>query len=112
MKTRLTMLKFLIILCGFFAMTAVFGQTTYTWTNSAGGDLATAANWNPNGVPLGNNSDTMQFDGQTAGPVAATSNTGAQTGYSGGAWGTEYSPHGESSQFGGHLHYAWYIIGS
>ena len=29
MKTRLTILKFLIILCSIFATTAVFGQTTY-----------------------------------------------------------------------------------
>ncbi len=90
MKTSLTILKPTIILCSIFATTAVFGQMTYTWTNSAGGDLAGSTNWNPNGVPNPNDAnvgDTMQFDGQSSGPVAATSNTGAQVGYSGGAWG-------------------------
>jgi fibronectin-binding autotransporter adhesin len=87
MKTRLPMLKLLIILCCAFATTAVFGQTIYTWTNNAAvADLGTAANWNPNGVPfIGSGSvagDTMLFDGQTAGPVSATSNGGAQTGSS------------------------------
>ena len=87
MKPRLTILKFLIILCSAITTTAVFGQTTFIWTNSAGGDLSTAANWTPNGVPSGPNSDTMEFNGQSTGPVSATSNTGGQTGFSGGVWG-------------------------
>ncbi len=87
MKTRLTNLKLLILLCGTAATTAAFGQTIYTWTNSAAvADLATAANWNPNGVPsIGSGSltgDTMLFDGQTPSAVVATSNTGGQTGSS------------------------------
>jgi autotransporter-associated beta strand protein len=63
MKTRLTMLKSFLTLCATFAATAVFGQTTYTWTNTAGGDLTTAANWNPNGKPSGSTQDTAQWDG-------------------------------------------------
>jgi fibronectin-binding autotransporter adhesin len=86
MKTRLKWLKSIPLLCSALAATAAFGQTTYNWTNSAGGDLATAANWSPNGVPfIGANAvmgDTMQFDGLSTGPVDATSNTGAQTGSS------------------------------
>jgi hypothetical protein len=69
MKTRLTMLKLLIILCSTFATTAVFGQTTYTWTNSAAGDIATAANWDPNGQPSGATIDVAQWDGRTTGPL-------------------------------------------
>ena len=91
MKTKLAILKLIVVLCAVFATTAVFGQVTYTWTNSGAGplDLATTNNWNPNGVPLPNNGggDTMQFDGQSSGPVAATSNTGAQTGSSAGGVG-------------------------
>ena len=87
MKTGFTIIKQLIVLCGGFATTTALGQTIYTWTNSAGGDLATSANWNPNGVPNPMNSDVMLFDGQSSGPVAATSNTGGQTSASGGAWG-------------------------
>jgi fibronectin-binding autotransporter adhesin len=86
MKTRLKWLKSIPLFFSAFAATAAFGQTTYNWTNSAGGDLATAANWSPNGVPnIGATAvmgDTMQFDGQSTGPVSATSNTGAQTGSS------------------------------
>ncbi len=86
MKTRLINLKLLVLLCGAAATTAGFGQTVYTWTNNASADLGTAANWNPNGVPnIGNGSttgDTMEFNGQSTGPVVATSNTGAQTGSS------------------------------
>ena len=75
MKTRLTMLKSLIILCGIFAATAAFGQTTYTWTNQVGGDIATAANYNPNGQPSGATQDTAQWDGQTTGALGVYSTT-------------------------------------
>jgi len=80
-KTKLT-----IVLCSALAALAVFGQTTFTWTNSMGGqlDLAAATNWNPNGVPLPNHGggDTMLFDGQSIGPVIGRSNSGLQTGSS------------------------------
>ena len=97
MKTKLTTLKFLIILCSVFATTAAFGQgtgnalqTNFTWIAAGANlDLATSANWTPQGVPVParNNAssdygDIMTFDGRTAGPVSATSNSGAQTGSS------------------------------
>jgi autotransporter-associated beta strand protein len=96
-KTELTIVKLFIVLCSAFATTAVFGQgtgnalqTNFIWiAPGANIDLATAANWMPTGVPVParNNTssdygDIMTFDGQTAGPVSATSNTGAQTGSS------------------------------
>src|SRR5487761_2065873 len=74
-KTRLTMLTCLIILCGIFATPAVFGQTIYTWTNQVGGNIATAANYNPNGQPSGATQDTAQFDGQTTGALGVFSTT-------------------------------------
>lgn len=88
MKTRLKDLRLLVVLCTAFVTKAALGaQLVYTWTNNAPGDLATAANWNPNGVPIPGTSsayigDMIQFDGQSAGPVFATSNTGNQTGSS------------------------------
>jgi fibronectin-binding autotransporter adhesin len=97
MKTKLTIL--LVALCGVFATTSVFGQTTYVWTNQAGGDIATAANWDPNGVPsptTGPDAETgtiygdeMLFDGRTTGDLSLTANTG-QTGFSGSAWGLRF----------------------
>ena len=53
MKTKLTILKFLIILCGTFATTTVFGQTIYTWTNATAIDIGVGVNWNtvPHGEP-------------------------------------------------------------
>jgi len=66
LRIRLRILPFLIILCSNFAGTAVFGQTTYTWTGAANGtNLATAGNWNPNGQPSGASQDTAQWDGAT-----------------------------------------------
>ncbi len=94
MKTRLTMLKLLIVLCSTLATTAVFGQATvFTWTNSAGGELSIAANWNPNGLPQPRGSgananliqDFMLFDGQTAGPLTVTGNSSAGMGGASGA---------------------------
>jgi fibronectin-binding autotransporter adhesin len=93
MKTKLTILKHLIILCSTVATTAVFGQTpqTYVWTNqytahNAGvGDMNLATNWNPNGVPTpmtptadanGAYGDLMQFSGLTTGPLSVTESGG------------------------------------
>jgi fibronectin-binding autotransporter adhesin len=88
---------FVGFLCATGITTATFGQgtgnasqTNFTWIAAgANMDLATAANWAPQGVPVParNNTSTdygdiVTFDGQTAGPVSATSNTGAQTGSS------------------------------
>ena len=45
MKTKLTTLKFLVILCSLLATTAAFGQTT-TWTGGGDGvDLGSSLNW-------------------------------------------------------------------
>ena len=87
MKTKPEILELMLALCASVAATTGFGQTIYTWTNNAAfADLATAANWNPNGVPTIRSSsvagDVMQFDGQTTGPVSAISNTGGQAGSS------------------------------
>ncbi len=80
MKPRLA-LRALILSCA-FATPAVFGQATFTWTNTAGGDLATAANWNPNGKPSGATQDTGQWDGVTlTGPVTYSTIDLGNTGY-------------------------------
>jgi autotransporter-associated beta strand protein len=60
MKTRLTILKFLIILCSVFATTAVFGQVIHVWTNSASVDIGLGANYDPNGQPNGNDGSGFQ----------------------------------------------------
>jgi autotransporter-associated beta strand protein len=87
MKTRLILS--ILALCGAFATTAAFGQQlVFTWTNNPPGDLGTTNCWNPNGTPnpggfaqgSGYVGDMMQFDGQSSGPVSATSNGGAQQG--------------------------------
>jgi fibronectin-binding autotransporter adhesin len=95
MKTKFIL--FVIALCGAFATTAAFGQATgnpaqtnFVWIAAGGaGDVGTAANWNPTGVPSpartgssANYGDIMDFDGQTTGPVFATSNGGSETGSS------------------------------
>lgn len=85
MKTRITMLRLLLVLSGTVAATAVFGQTTYTWTNAAGGDIATAANWDPNGQPSGATTDIAQWDGRTTGPLIVT---GSATALPGTGYGT------------------------
>jgi fibronectin-binding autotransporter adhesin len=51
MKTRLTILKLLLVLCSAFATTAVFGQTNFTWTGAVDGtNLTTAGNFTTNGT--------------------------------------------------------------
>jgi autotransporter-associated beta strand protein len=68
MKTKLTILKLTILVCGTVVTTAVFGQTTWTWTaaGTAPTNLYQAANWSPaGGPPVPNNSDWMEFNGVT-----------------------------------------------
>jgi autotransporter-associated beta strand protein len=66
MKTRLTILKLVLMLCSTLATTAVFGQATFTWTGAGNGvDLANANNWTPTGLPDGTTQDTAQWDGLT-----------------------------------------------
>ena len=76
MKTKLTTLKLLIILCGAFATTPVFCQVIRTWTNSASIDIGLAANWDPNGAPNGANQDTAQWDGVVPGTLSLRYITG------------------------------------
>src|SRR5262245_39105401 len=113
MKTRLTILKLIIVFCCTVAATAVFGQSTYVWTNQnpaglVGGDLNRGLNWT-NIPPLGAGGfdiggiprpdfqdgitwgDTMLFDGRTTGPIVATQNGGVQA--NGGGSGQPYGIH-------------------
>ena len=88
MKTKLTLLKLTIILCGTIATTAVFGQTTWTWTaaGTAPTNLDQAANWSPaGGPPVPNNLDWMEFDGVTGTTpqILTIGTSGALTGSSG-----------------------------
>lgn len=109
MKTKLTILKHLLILCGTVATTAVFGQSSYVWTNQyqaniAAGDLNQGTNWTVNGA-LGANfdaggvprpdfqdgvtwGDEMLFDGRTTGSLSLTQNGGSQA--NGGGSGQAY----------------------
>src|SRR5258708_2921522 len=114
MKTRLTILKLLVVLCCTFATTVVFGQlTTYTWTNrnpvlllGGVGDLGVTTNWSPNGVPIGNIGpdgngifgDTMVWDGQTTHDLLLT-----ETGTAVGAGGQNQAA-GFGNPTGIHLH--------
>jgi len=99
MKTRFSLLNRLVILVCTFLTTAVFGQSSYVWTNQnpaqlASGDLNQGTNWMRNG-PAGLNTDAggvprpdfqdgvtwgdeMLFNGLTTGPVVATQNGGSQ----------------------------------
>src|SRR5262249_51047903 len=88
MKPRAMTLK-LLVACSAFVTTALFGQSTFVWTNTAGGDVGVGANWNPNGVPspnAGGSGDEMQWNGLT-GDLSLISATGSQVGGSGGAVG-------------------------
>ena len=95
MKTRLIL--FVIALFGAFATTAAFGQgtgnalqTNFVWIAAGSNiDVGTSTNWSPTGVPnpsrTGSSSDygdILDFNGQTTGPVFATSNGGSETGSS------------------------------
>lgn len=101
MKNRVRLLKSLLAVCSLTALTSAFGQVNiFTWTNQAGGDIATAANWTnsagANGVPSPTSGpdlsdptlygDEMLFDGATTGALALRADTG-QSGFSGQNWG-------------------------
>ena len=73
MKTKLTMLKLLILLCSTFATTAVLAQTTFTWTGLGFGTANAAVldaqtNWTPiaGAPPDPSIGDTAQWDGLTS----------------------------------------------
>src|SRR5690349_11435455 len=73
MKYRLGILRLFVVLCSTFALTAAFGQATFTWTGgtAAGNVLDAAANWTTNGStpaaqpPSPGIGDTAQWDGGT-----------------------------------------------
>lgn len=72
MKTKHPILTHLLVVSAMVA-TVAHGQTTYTWTNSLGGNIATAGNWDPNGQPSGATQDNAVFDGRTSGPLTVVS---------------------------------------
>jgi len=77
MKTKLTILKRLAILCGTLATTAAFGQTVHTWTGVTDGiNISTSGNWNPSGAPNGGTGDIAQWDGVTTSNLTLNCNTG------------------------------------
>ena len=96
MKMARGRLRWLLWLSSTFAVTTVFSQTTRVWTNqfpahaTGFGDLATATNWSPNGLPSptsgpdtnGVYGDELLFDGRTTGDLSLTADTG-MTGFSG-----------------------------
>lgn len=79
MKTKLTLLKLLIFLCTTLAVTSVSGQVVVTWTNNAGGLITTAANWDPNQLPNGNDGSGFQqialWDSRTTQDMVITNTT-------------------------------------
>ena len=76
MKTKLQILKLLILLCSVFTTTFVFGQTTYTWTGAGdGASYGNATNWDPMGIPMGCvPGDIAQWDGRTTTNLFITCN--------------------------------------
>ena len=93
-KTRLPILKLLLLLCSALAMTSVFGQTTFVWTNqyaahlAGAGDMNQNTNWDPNGFPSSSSGpdvnnvfgDECMFDGRTTGPLSVTESGGGLSG--------------------------------
>ena len=76
MKTRVGILKLLIVLCCTFATTAVFGQVLYTWTGGGDGvGLANPTNWTPQGLPSGATQDTAEWNGVTTTNLVITYGT-------------------------------------
>jgi autotransporter-associated beta strand protein len=77
MKTKLTILKFLIILCGTFTTTAVFGQTVFTWDggDGTGTAIGQATNWSGDTLPNSAAGDICQWDGTVPGPLFLTATT-------------------------------------
>jgi fibronectin-binding autotransporter adhesin len=77
MKTKLTILKYLIILCCAFATTAVFGQTIQTWDggDGTGTAIGAATNWSGDTSPNSAAGDICQWDGTVAGNLFLTADT-------------------------------------
>jgi len=77
MKTRLPILK-LLVLYSLFAAASAFGQATLTWTGSPGDgtNLAVAVNWGGT-LPSTANSDTAEWTGSVPGPLNLVYNNSA-----------------------------------
>jgi autotransporter-associated beta strand protein len=75
MKTRLPILKSLIILCCAFVTTTVFGQTTQIWTGGGDGvDIDATNNW-ASVPPASNAGDTGEWNGTPSGNLLLTHNS-------------------------------------
>jgi fibronectin-binding autotransporter adhesin len=68
MKTRLTQLKLLGVLCCSFATTAGFSQTTVIW-GGAGTEIGAATNWVGGVIPNTANNDTAEWNGVQSGAL-------------------------------------------
>jgi autotransporter-associated beta strand protein len=71
MKTRLELIKRLVVLGGAMTAVAAYGQTTYTWTggNGTGIYIGYATNWGGT-LPSTASNDTGQWDGSVPGALA------------------------------------------
>lgn len=78
MKTRLGLIKRLVVLGGAMTAAAAYGQTTYTWTggNGTGIYIGYATNWGGT-LPTTLNNDTCQWDGSVPGTLSLMYNNGA-----------------------------------
>ncbi|HET7624699.1 MAG TPA: autotransporter-associated beta strand repeat-containing protein, partial [Verrucomicrobiae bacterium] len=99
MKTKLTMLGFLIVLCCIASTAPVFAQSL-TWIGPNGGDLGYATNWSgDNGQGSGSQpvTDTiLNFDGTVPGPLVLYSANGINGG--GASIGGSFGANGTSVQ--------------
>jgi len=79
MKTRrkpYTRTSLLAASCFLLTTMAVFGQTTYIWTNPVAIDIGLSTNWNPVGLPSGATQDTAEWNGVVSGNLLLYYNTG------------------------------------
>ena len=76
MKTKITILKRLMLLGGAFAATAAFGQVTQTWNGAGDGtNVDLAADYASDTLPNPANNDTAEWDGVTTGNLFLINNT-------------------------------------
>jgi hypothetical protein len=86
MKTSLTMLKSLLLLCGVFAATAAVGQTVRVWDggDGTGTNLGAATNWVGDVLPAttsGTLGDFATWDNLVTGNLLLTYNGGIAGGF-------------------------------
>jgi fibronectin-binding autotransporter adhesin len=77
MKTKLTILKYLIILCCAFATTTVFGQAIIVWNggDGTGTAIGAATNWVGGVSPNSGAGDICQWDGTVPGNLFLTASS-------------------------------------